>query len=108
MISFGRGVLLFSLVLVAAAAAILAVAAVTSWWVLLALIPLAMAVGCMAMMAARGRTPGAMSEVRCGCWGAGYPASSTDPRSPLSQRSADATDLCPDSGSAPTGGTAHL
>jgi hypothetical protein len=37
-------------VFVAAAVAILVAAALTSWWMLLALIPLAMMVGCMAMM----------------------------------------------------------
>jgi hypothetical protein len=33
------------------AAAIVTVAALTSWWVLLALAPLAMMIGCMGMMA---------------------------------------------------------
>jgi len=37
------------------AAVIVTVAALTSWWVLLALVPLAMMVGCMAMMAPMAR-----------------------------------------------------
>ncbi len=91
MIRFRRGVLLFSLVV---AVAIMAVAALTSWWVLLALIPLAMAVGCMAMMAARWRIPGGPSAARCGCWEAGCPPPSTDPRAPQSERTADANGSC--------------
>jgi hypothetical protein len=47
---FRRGNPFIPVVFVAAAVAILVAAALTSWWVLLALIPLAMMVGCMAMM----------------------------------------------------------
>ncbi len=45
---------------VVVAAAVIVVAALTAWWVLLALIPLVMMVGCMAMMVA------AMGRLRSG------------------------------------------
>jgi uncharacterized membrane protein len=50
-----------------AAAVVIAVAALTTWWVLLALIPLVMMVGCMAMMAAMP----SMDAWRPQGWGAG-------------------------------------
>ena len=91
MIRFRRGIPLFSVALVVVAVAIIAAAALTSWWVLLALIPLAMAVGCTAMMAARGRTPGAQSEVRCGCCaGSGPPVADYGSEARRSERAADA------------------
>lgn len=46
----------FLVVLLAAAAAIVVAAALTTWWVLLALIPIAMMLGCVAMVTA-GRVP---------------------------------------------------
>lgn len=67
MIKFRRGILIFCAVLVAAAVAIIAAAASTSWWLVLALIPLAMVVACLAMMTAPQRTPGGPSAARCGC-----------------------------------------
>jgi peptidoglycan/LPS O-acetylase OafA/YrhL len=67
MIRFRRGIPFVSMVLVAAAVAIVLAAALTSWWVLLALMPLAMMVGCVAMMAAHRRTPRGPSAARCGC-----------------------------------------
>jgi hypothetical protein len=58
MTCFDRGFPLVGVALVAAAAVV--IAALTSWWVLLALVPLVMMVGCMAMMAA------AVRVIRCG------------------------------------------
>lgn len=67
MIRFRRGIPFVSVVLVAAAVAVMLAAALTSWWVLFALIPLAMMVGCVAMMATHRRMPGGPSAARCGC-----------------------------------------
>jgi hypothetical protein len=64
-----RGLPFFPVVLLAALA-IVVVAGLTTWWVLLALIPLTMMVGCAAMMTARARrscVPGA----RRGCCAGG-------------------------------------
>jgi hypothetical protein len=76
---FRRGISFFPVVLLfAAAAGILVVAALTSWWMLLALIPLAMMVGCMAMMmTTHVRMAGRPSAARFGCCGmsATFPAS---------------------------------
>ena len=58
---------LYPVLLVAAAIAIIALAAVTSWWVLLALFPLAMAVGCVEMMAAGRRMLAGSGAARRGC-----------------------------------------
>lgn len=55
MMCFGRHGPLFGLLAAAVAAAVVVVAALTSWWVLVALIPLAMMLGCMAMMAGMAR-----------------------------------------------------
>jgi hypothetical protein len=52
MMCFRRGIPFVGLMLVAA---IVIVAALTTWWVLLALVPLAMMLGCMAMMAPMAR-----------------------------------------------------
>ncbi len=91
MIKFRRGILLFSVVLVAAAVAIIAAAASTSWWVLLALIPLAMVVGCLAMMTALRRTPGGPSAARWGCCAVSrFPGVSYGSGSQRSERTADA------------------
>lgn len=51
-----RGFRVFPVALLVAAVAMTVVAALTTWWLLLALIPLAMMVGCAAMMTA-GRMP---------------------------------------------------
>ncbi len=51
-----RGFPLFPVALLVAAVAITVAAALTTWWLLLALIPLAMMLGCAAMMTA-GRMP---------------------------------------------------
>jgi hypothetical protein len=67
MIAFRRGIPFAAVVLVAAAVAITLAAALTTWWVLLALIPLAMMVGCVAMMAAHRGMPHGASAERCGC-----------------------------------------
>ena len=53
MMCFRRGIPFVGVMLVAAV--IVTVAALTSWWVLLALVPLAMMVGCMANMAPMAR-----------------------------------------------------
>jgi len=45
------------------AAVIVTVAALTSWWALLALVPLAMMVGCMAIMAPMARRMGGDPKV---------------------------------------------
>ena len=72
MMCFGRRGPLFGLVLVAAAVVI--VAALTSWWVLLAVIPLAMMVGCMSMMAGMARMrPGAGTAGQWGCCAGEHP-----------------------------------
>lgn len=52
MMCFRRGIPFVAVMLVAAA--IVTGAALTSWWVLLAVVPLAMMVGCMGMMASVG------------------------------------------------------
>ncbi len=49
MMCLRRGIPFVGVMLVAAV--VVTVAALTSWWVLLALVPLAMMVGCMAIMA---------------------------------------------------------
>lgn len=77
MMCFGRRGPLFGLVLVAAA--VVVVAALTSWWVLLAVIPLAMMVGCMSMMAGMARMktrPGASGGLGC-CTGGRSPGRNT-------------------------------
>ncbi len=79
MIKLRRGVLLFSGALVAATVAIFAAAALASWWVPVALIPLAMVVGCLAMMTAVRRTP-APSAGRCGFLPRGEPLPCREPR----------------------------
>jgi hypothetical protein len=61
-----RGFPFFPVVLFAAAVAIVVAAALTTWWVLLALIPLTMMLGCVAMMATHGRMPCSPSAGR-GC-----------------------------------------
>ena len=68
MMRFGRHGPLFGLILVALAAAVVVVAALTSWWVLVALVPLVMMVGCMPMIAAMTRMrPGPGMAGRSGC-----------------------------------------
>lgn len=90
MIRFRRGIPLFSVALVVVAVAIIAAAALTSWWVLLALIPLAMVVGCVTMVVARRRVPGGPAAARCGCGAAsGRPGATYGCRSPRSERTAD-------------------
>jgi hypothetical protein len=54
-------------VLVAAAIAVVVTAALTSWWVLLALIPLGMMTVCFAMMSAHPRKGGDPGVARSGC-----------------------------------------
>ena len=91
MIKLRRGILLFSVVLVAAAVAIIAAAASSSWWVLLALIPLAMAVGCVAMVAAGHRIPCGPGAPRCGRGaGSALPIATCGCRPLGSERTADA------------------
>ena len=65
-----RGFPFFPVVLFAAAVAIVVAAALTTWWVLLALIPLTMMLGCVAMMATHRSMPCAPSARRS-CCGAG-------------------------------------
>jgi hypothetical protein len=67
MISFRGGIVFASAVLVDAAIAIMLAAALSSRWVLLALIPVAMMVACVAMMAAQRRMPRGRSAARFGC-----------------------------------------
>ncbi len=67
MIRFRRGIPFIPVVLIAAALAIMLASALTSWWVLLALIPLTMMLGCVTMMATHRRMPGGASAARCGC-----------------------------------------
>lgn len=91
MIKLRRGILLFSVVLVAAAVAIIATAAWASWWVLLALIPVAMVVGCMAMVAAGHRIPCGPGAARCGCGAVSVlPTASCGCRPLGTERTADA------------------
>ena len=52
-----RGFPFVPVVLLAVAVTIVVAAALTTWWVLLALIPLTMVLGCVAMMATHGRMP---------------------------------------------------
>jgi hypothetical protein len=82
MIGSKRGIPLVA-ALVAAAVAIVLVAALTSWWVLLFLFPLAMMVGCAAMMATRLRMPGCASAAWGGCCPAAWRAPRTE--SPLEE-----------------------
>ncbi len=72
-----RGFPFFPVVLLAAAVAIGVAAALTTWWVLLALIPLTMMVGCAAMMTA-GRMPCAPRASR-GCCAAGSTSGEASP-----------------------------
>lgn len=66
MMCFKRGIPFVAVMLVAAA--IVTVAALTSWWVLLALAPLAMMIGCMGMMASgAGRMAGDPRTERSRC-----------------------------------------
>ena len=91
MIKLRRGILLFSIMLVAAVVAIIATAALASWWVLLALIPLAMVAGCVAMVAAGHRIPGGPGAARCGCAAVSALPTATCGCRPLgSERTADA------------------
>jgi hypothetical protein len=64
---------------VAAAIAVVAAAALTSWWVLLALIPLAMMTVCIAMMSAHVRTPGDPGVARFGCCAVIPPSATAEP-----------------------------
>ncbi len=91
MVKLRRGILLFSVVLAAAAVAIIAAAASTSWWVLLVLVPLAMVVGCVAMVGAGHRIPCGSGAARCG-WGGGsaLPTATCGCRPLRSERTADA------------------
>lgn len=88
---FRRGLPFFPVVLVAAAVAILVAAALTSWWMLLALIPLAMMVGCMAMMMTTHlRMAGRPSAPRSGCCGmSAITAAPIGPRAQHSESTAD-------------------
>jgi hypothetical protein len=62
------------------AAVVIAIAALTTWWVLLALIPLAMMVGGMAMMAAMaGWMSRGSGAAGWGCWTVSAPVAAPDP-----------------------------
>ena len=81
MMCFRRGFPPIGLVVAAVAAAVVVVAALTTWWVLFALLPVAMMVGCMAMMAGMARWPAAgSSAARWGCCGPSAPFMPTDRR----------------------------
>ena len=68
MMCFRRGFPPLGLVVAAVAAAVVVVAALTTWWVLFALLPVAMMVGCVAMMAGMARMrPGAGVAGQWGC-----------------------------------------
>ena len=70
MVFFREGVPPLRLVLAIAAVVIVVIAALTTWGVLLALIPLAMVIGCMTMMATTvRRMDGAPRAVRRACCG---------------------------------------
>jgi hypothetical protein len=60
-------------VLVAAAIGVVVAAALTSWWVLLALVPLSMMAVCVPVMAARSRSACEPGAPRFGCCGAAAP-----------------------------------
>jgi hypothetical protein len=87
---FRRGFPFFPVVLAAAAVATLVAAALTSSWMLLALIPLAMMVGCMAMMmTAHLRMAGRPSAPRSGCCGMSH--ISAAPVGPRAQQHSEST-----------------
>ena len=81
MMCFRRGIPAIGLLLVVAAAVVIVVtAALTTWWVLLALIPLVMMAGCMAMMAAMARwMPSSPEGCAVGMPPGGAPFTTADP-----------------------------